>query len=393
MAMACPLRGMLALPIARSAAGRHKSVTIALTGVALAFSAHAGPMKAMVLAAVAALLMGCSGASSRDDAGGGGWERLQDAPLSPRTDAIVERLGHRVIVVGGRETYDCSGQKTCVPPPSLFDGATYNLETDQWTVIADPITDSSKTAISGGEAVVSGDRLYLLSDVPRRIHEYDAGKDAWTSFPRPPHTYRGPDTWAATDRFVYLTRSDNVPDTGIDRLNLRTKTWTTLPPSPHGPRLSLRTLLPTRGGLVVAGSPVDDGAKVMPPVVERFRNGRWSRFTPAPDDVRGVRWIRTDSMLAAPEGWGRYPGATLDLRTGVWGAVARRPDQPGWSMSHAVGSGMYSSDGFTYAVRSDEWLQLQPPTQDAAPGMGAWVGHALFVVDDQSRTWWLPLSP
>lgn len=353
-------------------------------------------MRATLFTAGLVLLAGCAGPST-DDAvvrpgaeatmSGAGWQRLADAPLSPRENSIVAAVGERVVVLGGREPKDCSGQLTCVPPPSLDDGAVYDLTTERWTPIAEVPAD---VVGAWGGPVVSGDRLYLLGDVPaRRLHEYDAGADTWTAFSRPPHAYRGNDTWAATRRFVYLASGDDSAGEGVDRLDLRTGAWTTLPPSQHRPRIQLRTLLPTQGGLVVAGSAVNEAARLRAPIVERLRHGRWRRYDRPSPDVRGRQWMRVGAKVMSPEGWRWHPGASLDLRTGAWDIVPRKPDAAGWSIGHAVGSDRYSADGFTYDGRSGTWLELVPPTEDSYPAMGAWVGDHLFVVDRESRTWWL----
>jgi len=342
---------------------------------------RAGLVALLMLAAACTDDAGVS--SSAGDERGSGWQQLADAPLSPREDAMVERLGDKVVVIGGREYQDCGDQRSCMAGVSLRDGAAFDLETQTWS----PIAQAPRVAVGGWMRAVSGDRLYVVTGFPGRVREYDASEDDWTAYPTPPHVYRGADTWAATRKFVFVTRAKDGPGVGIDRLNLRTRTWTTLPASPQRPRLDLRTLFPTPDGLVVTGAEV--ASSHYRPRIEVLRDGTWTRATNPPPDVRGWHWYRSGNRLLAPLGENGHPGMSYDLTTSTWEALPEPPSTPGWSINWATAGDLYSSDGTTFDASTNHWVTFPAPSPGDVEGMGAWVGRALLAVDHNSHSWWL----
>ena len=94
------------------------------------------------------------------------WQQLATPPLSPRTDALGVHVGHRVLVLGGRQG------------SVLRDGATYDLRTGMWRHLRMPVavTDRDHAVAAAGVAVLR----HARPGRPATWWRYDPRIDVWS---------------------------------------------------------------------------------------------------------------------------------------------------------------------------------------------------------------------
>ncbi len=96
----------------------------------------------------------------------GTWQKLPEAPLSPRKTPSVVWTGTEFIVWGGSDG----------APHGLSDGAAYDPATGRWRTIA-----PAPTAHPGANAVWVGDRMVVLAGMGGQA--YDPVVDTWSALP------------------------------------------------------------------------------------------------------------------------------------------------------------------------------------------------------------------
>ena len=200
------------------------------------------------------------------------WQAIAAPPLSPRTAALGVRVGHRVLVLGGR---DAAGS-------ALGDGAAYDVQTGRWRHLRAPVglTRSDRAAAAAGVLVVrratQGKASWWAFDptgwIWNRLRGVPAGARAPTAF--------GSEVYAVAGRHVV------VFSVAIDR-------WTGLPADPLRPALHHRRVTAGRQGTAVTG-----------------RAGR-AQVT---DTWDGTRWRRTAAALPGAQTRALLP-AGVDRRT------------------------------------------------------------------------------
>ena len=187
------------------------------------------------------------------------WQSIAVPPLSARTDALGVRVGHRVLVLGGRGPAGTA----------LRDGASYDVQTGRWRRLPTPVglTSSDRAAAAAGVALVrhtgaTGVTWWAFDPTPgtwTRLREVPRGAAAPFAF--------GSEVYAIAGRRVV------VFSVALDR-------WTTLPPDPLRPAFHGLRVGVSRAGTVVTGH-IRAGGLVA---------DRWS----------GTRWERVQASLGGP---------------------------------------------------------------------------------------------
>jgi hypothetical protein len=359
---------------------------------------------AVLLAAGATVGCGDDESPGRDDArtttpGGGGWQRLADPPLSPRTRAMGVWTGDEMVVVGGESSATCPPNASCEAPPAdayLRDGAAYDPVAGTWRPVVDapvPLAGATATAF-GGEIVVwvptGSAGPALLAHAP--------GNDAWTALTPPPVSDPG---WyrvtGAGERLVAVHASDEAGEQPDLVYDADADTWAALPDDPLTPGFE-RSIVGAGRRLVLLDhelvpNPGSERPSLTRAAVLDLESMTWTALPPSeilgvgPALVEGDRVVIPSLGSAdggAVNGWGRsFPfGGILDLAAGTWGPVPEpaggppSPDQPDRSAG-AVGSetATYTGGpGLVLDVAAGRWREIPedggPPFDPAAPISG-----------------------
>jgi hypothetical protein len=314
-----------------------------------------------------------------------GWHRIPDLPLSPRWMPFVAWTGGEALVVGGSDIESVGGP---APMPTLKDGAAYDPDTNAWRPIASAPDELSSydTEIVAGDTVVVAHWNHFLA--------YDLADDSWRRLPDPPTQVSQP-TFAFDGKRVYVLDLyvDEGQDAPVQVLDPATDTWTTLPASPHRPRLDQRTLVWTSAGLVVVGDdfrPRQAGNEQEDAHAELWDGSTWTRY--ADSGVLGCCWhwtgervisttrrTRRDSDLG---GLHQYRAVALDPETGRWSTLPWPPGpgitllQEGWPVADGP---LVFSGGYLYDDADGSSTPVDPPDPDIAGETVVLGGHALLM--------------
>jgi hypothetical protein len=195
------------------------------------------------------------------------WQQLATPPLTPRTDALGVQVGHRVLVLGGRQG------------SVLRDGATYDLLTGMWRHLRMPVavTERDHAVAAAGVAVLRHTRVGL----PATWWRYDPRIDVWSRMRHlPPHLSTpfalGSEVYALSGRQVV------VYSVQLDR-------WTPLPADPLRPALHGRRVTASTAGTVVTGYAAPHPHRLL---ADRWDGVRWHRLP----QVRSARLVRTPTL-------------------------------------------------------------------------------------------------
>jgi hypothetical protein len=234
------------------------------------------------------------------------WQQLATPPLSPRTDALGVRVGHRVLVLGGRQG------------SALRDGATYDLRSGRWRHLRMPlaVTDRDHVVAAAGVAVLRHTR----EGRPAAWWRYDPRVDAWSRLRHlPPHpsvpSALGSEVYAVSGRHVV------VYSVQLDR-------WTPLPADPLEPALRGRRVLASSAGTVVTGY-----AAAHP---HRLLADRWD----------GIRWRRLAHVRSTP--LARTPALPIP--------AARHGSTQVWAGGRLVVFGGATYDGLRRVLTNRAWI-------------------------------------
>jgi hypothetical protein len=222
-----------------------------------------------------------------------GWVTMADAPLSPRTHALVLAMGDEVLVYGGMGvgagTPDDDGD---VLPATPTDGAVYDPVADSWRTIADPPLEGHATGVwTGTEAIlVSGGPPLSTPDAeggPPAAAAFDPATDTWRTLATPPAELapHGIATvWTGT-HVVAVQRGTAFPDepdtTTVGVYDPATDTWTS-GPSTDGVEPSAVVWTGTEA-IVVGTADTDPSTDVEDEVLVRA-------FDPAAGTWRSIPW-------------------------------------------------------------------------------------------------------
>jgi hypothetical protein len=317
------------------------------------------------------------------------WERLPDAPVTPRQGAVAAWTGREAVFLGG-ETGDPTppGAEGQEPPERARDGAAYDPATGTWRRTAPAPFD----LVPYGRTAVLGDVVHALTAAEQHL-AYDASEDTWAVLPAPPRAAAGPWTLQSVDGRLLAVRAEqggpaDVPDQVYDSGAGR---WTALPTDPIGPTVG-RALTATPEGWLLTGFPADiDSPRVLHAALLDVQSGTWRRL---PDAVggghvrtwTGKRFVSVDTNLDGDESavdGVTYPrGVALDVAAGTWSRLANAPEeyQQGWGLE-AVAGGRIVTGGYRYDDDHAEWTLLRRPDGAAPQGVAAvWAGSTLIAL-------------
>lgn len=334
-------------------------------------------VRACLLAVLAATLAACGESAERSS---GSWERLPDAPLSPRETGLAISIDGDALFIGGSDAAPCPPNASCVAPtvPPLRDGAALDPARRKWERIAD-----APVGFSFAYGVAVDGAVYVLApgererpDAPAVFLRYRKAKDRWTRLPLPPDVRR---RWlVATDEHVVAyAESDEgsqVPDVFLDPASGE---WKDLPDDPL-PRSSGRTMAWSGRELVLFAHELvpQPGAREPSVVIAAAFDPDRSTWRRLPDSEilgGGGRWFAHDGRLILPvlgsaDGgetghWGRpYPyGGILDPERGRWLPL---PDGPDGGEEFAAGvvagrrADIFGDSGWILNVVKENWLRI-----------------------------------
>jgi hypothetical protein len=180
----------------------------------------------------------------------------------------------------------------------------------------------------------------------------------------------------------------------VQVLDPATDTWTTLPASPHRPKLDQRTLVWTAAGLVVVGDdfrPRQAGNHQEDAHAELWDGSSWTRY---PDsEVQGRLWhwtgeriistVRTTKRESDRGGLHEFTAGALDPATGRWSALPWLPAdgssylESGWPVT--AGPLVFSS-GWLYDDTDGSSTPVDPPETDLSRSGLVLGDHGLLVL-------------
>lgn len=357
------------------------------------------PRLAAAVSAVALLaLAGCAADAEADAVQASPdtptWDRLPDAPLSPRSNVVAAWTGEEAVFVGGETSRLCPPTANCADVPERArDGAAYDPRSRTWRTIAD-----APLELDGPipPAVLDG-RVFLVAE--GHLLAYDPEDDTWTRHGK----VRGKDQWGV----LVPTGDGRLAISGIDRTkgardrvyDPRTRTWTDLPTSPLG---AGGWFTATPEGLVQVRT-VTSGRGHTPDLLHAavldLEAMTWRRL-PQSDQIGGYGWTWTGTRLVSPalggadggevEPWEKWlpDGGTLEPDTGRWQRLPNAPEdynRDGWSAS-AMGGRWTATGGWTYDDATESWTELPvPPGAPDEAGAAVWADGELIAFG--GHTW------
>jgi hypothetical protein len=346
---------------------------------------------AMVLLVAALALVACGGsggtASSPRADPAGAWERLPEAPLGPREDALGLWTGEEALVLGGSAARPCPPTADCDAPsePPLRDGAAFDPARGSWRPIA-----AAPVGFSGAEGVVLGGTAYVWArgewgrpGAGRAFLAYRIADDRWRELPAPEGTpYRS--IVAAGERVVAFSTSDEYGEAPDLTFDPATREWSELPDDPL-PRSYDRTMAWSGRELVLFGKEIVPQPGAAEPSLALaaaldLESGEWRRLPDSPTRdqyVTNVRWLVIDGRLINPapgHSDGTPDGGVLDPTRGEWLELPEAPADFDESSLGQYGTGILAgpeSHYFTYAgwildASAWEWIAVPPLDADDA---------------------------
>ena len=317
-------------------------------------------MRLTGVAVVVAVALGAVGCGTSQEGAGplgdgrqaaGEWRRLPQAPLTPRTDAVVVGVGERMLVVGGW-TFLCPPGADCDTPdsPLLDDGAVYDRTTDAWrTITAPPFgvrrTEYATAALDGSAYLLSGCADGPQCDARPRLLSYDLAGDRWTdhgAVPGPKH-YRH--LIATGHRLLVYSGSDELGETPDMVFDPKRSAWTELPDDPM-PRTYDRFVVPLGDQLVLTASSHaalesgEDAGKLAARL--DLARDEWVSLPDAPG--QGYQLLPSDRGPLLNGHFTDAPAWLLDPESWTWSEL------PGSAGEHDDLSGVLDRDRATYDI-------------------------------------------
>jgi hypothetical protein len=321
----------------------------------------------------------------------GAWQRLPGAPLAGRTGAGVVGVGDKAYVFGGWE-FLCPPNADCAGPsePPFADGAVVDLETGEWSRIAD-----APYGLVHASTAVLDDDIYALTTCrngarcsgPPELLRYDTAADTWTELGALPAKVDG--SLVPTDHGLLVVAGTEENGERDDALyDPDTARWTVLPDDPLPPSYD-RFAVADGDRVLLFGSPMvepDQEGRSKVGAAYDLVAGTWTELPTAPGPGYQV-WRAGDRAFLNPH-FGDAGGGVLDLRSDTWSAFPDGPDDPDWQGDLA---GVVSEDGATYEysdgwvldARDDEWLEVPPLGGEVYDESLGAVGQALVVFGGQ----------
>lgn len=209
------------------------------------------------------------------------WQELPPPPMTPRAHALGVQVGHRVLVLGGRD-------RTGAP---LRDGATYDLRTGLWRRVTSPVPvrPDDHLVVAGGVVVLR----HAAGGHRASWWTFDPKYRAWSSIRGVPSGAGVPSSLGSE---VYVLSGARVVV-----LSVQLGRWTPLPADRLRPALRPRVLTATPRGPVVTGYAGSSRERV---------SDRWD----------GLAWHRSRSGATKDRrAWpGSRPAGLSRQAAGIW---------------------------------------------------------------------------
>jgi hypothetical protein len=322
------------------------------------------------LAALVALSVACGGDDAETDAGDppsdeGGWQRLSDSPLSPRTDAATVWTGEEVLVLGGHSREVCSRGGDCftADPPDLADGAAYDREAGTWRPIADaprPLGFTSRA--------VADDAVYFFDGnvEPASLLRYDLATDSWSSVETP---FQDPAWWSIAEvpsGLVAYIGSEEAIERPMFLLDAATGKWSEVPPDPLSPGFD-RWVTATGDGFVLTDHEMPAaGDFVTRAAAYKVADGAWERL--ADGDVgTSLGFVALSGLVVNPAlpmtdmaGDVHAMGGILDPAADAWRPLPAAPSDtsPGMGVVSSDDAYYGLADGYVLDVEAARWVEV-----------------------------------
>jgi hypothetical protein len=346
-------------------------------------------VRVQLLVLLVAALAACGGADREAaERSSGSWERLPEAPLSPRESALALSIDGQALFIGGSDADPCPPSAGCVAPavPPLRDGAAFDPGLRRWERIAE-----APVGFSFAHGAAVDGTAYLLApgepgrpDAPAVFLRYRRAEDRWTQLTLAPDARRR--ALVATDeQVIAYAESDEgsqVPDVIFDPSSGR---WTEVPDDPLPPSFG-RTMAWSGRELVLFAQELvpQPGSREPSVVIAAAFNpdrGTWRRLPDSEMLGGGARWFAHDGRLIFPalgsadggdDGWGRpYPnGGILDVELGRWLPL---PDAPDGEDEFAAGvvagrqGDFFGDTGWILDAVAEDWMLV--PSLDGGDQM------------------------
>jgi hypothetical protein len=351
-------------------------------------------MRVVLGVLLVAALAGC-GSAEVETGSSGSWERLPEAPLSPRESATALTIHGEAVFVGGSDADPCPPGADCAAPAKapLRDGAAFDPRSRRWA----PIADAPVGFSFAYDAVLDGAAYLLIPgepgrpDAPAAFLRYRRAADRWTRLPLPPDAQRR-ELVATGDPLIAYATSDEggrIPDLAFDPSS---GDWAALPDDPL-PRSFGRTMAWSGQELVLfAQELVPQPGSREPSVViaAAFDDGTWRRLPDSEILGSGARWFAHDGRLILPAlgsadggdvgNWGRsYPnGGILDVEHDRWLPL---PDPPEGENEFGAGivagrdADFFAATGWVLDAVAEVWTRVsardeQPATTGSVTAAG-----------------------
>lgn len=331
------------------------------------------------LAASAFLVGACGQSVPPESRPAASWQRLPDAPLSPRAQALGVWTGDEVLVVGGM-TAPCPPMASCAPPrtPPLRDGAAYDPVARTWRPIA-----NAPVGWSYAETAVVGDTMFLaafgLGEQQRSggdFLSYSMTTNSWRQLTwLDPAGVDGYHLTAAGDRVVAVSATDERGERPDWIYDPPTQRWAQLPDDPMTEAFD-RRMVSVGNRLVLFDR---EGAAVgeQRPAVVRAAlldvdAGTWEHL-PDSRSLETYPWLVDQGRLVNPlvvPGYGPVRplpwGGILDLARREWSGLPAGPAEPRASAGAIGHDGalFQGYEGFALDLRTDAWLAVPTLTED-----------------------------
>jgi hypothetical protein len=323
----------------------------------------------------------------------GGWIRLPDWPLTPRTDTTAVWTGQELLMLGG-SIDTCPPGANCVGTTERprSDGAALNPDIGAWRAIADaPIPLGwLETAVAGGDVYVlqhASPGNTGVNGPPAQdasFLRYSPTDDAWTQLPVP--TRDDSESWftlvAAGDDILAGPGSDENGVQPVRRFDPSSGTWADVPDDPL-PDLFERSMSFDDGYLYLTGNelvdqPGSDGPTFVLAARLDIEANHWEEL-PTSESISPGLWAAGHGKLVNPalggadggevNGWGRwYPeGAVFDTEALEWEELPRPEGTGDGGVDdgvYAVGlingdrSGYVSTAGWAYDGPNQRWVEV-----------------------------------
>lgn len=301
----------------------------------------------------------------------GVWTRIADAPLSPRSNALLAWTGTEVLVIGGDTTPPCPPNANCIPDPEQrppLDGAAYDPAAATWRTIADPPVP---LAWGPTTAVVDGVLYIQRPDDHDHLLRYDVAGDQWSELPAPPAMAA---RTLVADEHRLLAPLQLTKGLGDDAVDLAfdpaTGEWTELPIDPIRDA-EARQVQAVDGRLYLIAGSLDPDADGMSAIVHAavLEGSTWRRL-PDPDTDGYLPSLAADELIVSPQDdetagdgddvpgwWG------LDTTTDEWVDVPEIPSAPGPFVAAAwsAGDDQIFSGNVVLDARTRTWAPLGAP--------------------------------